>query len=174
MNARRPDSDEHDPYYSTYIDKVHDGDIVATLRATGAGGVALLRSVPSDLETFRYAPGKWSIRETAGHVVDAERLFAFRALHIARADPAPLPGMDQEVWSASSNASGKREGSMSRPDGATRTRSASPLRPGGRLAVKTARTSPSTARDGTRKPPKMRGAGSTPVFAVATLTTSKG
>jgi len=104
MSARRPAPDEHDPYYSTYIDKVPDGDIVETLRSGGAEAVARLRAVPGELETFRYAPGKWSIREAVGHVVDVERMFSFRALHMARADPAPLPGMDQEVWSAASNA----------------------------------------------------------------------
>lgn len=104
MRDRRPAPDEHDPYYSTYVDKVPDGDVVVTLRSEGEAMLALLGTVPAELESHRYAPGKWSIREAVGHVVDTERLFSFRALHIARADPAPLPGMDQEVWAGASNA----------------------------------------------------------------------
>ena len=51
----------------------------------------------------RYAPGKWSVKQMVGHMADTERLFGFRALWFARADPAPLPGMEQDDWMAASD-----------------------------------------------------------------------
>ena len=101
----RPDSSEYDPFFATYVDRVPDGDILSIL-ATGIEKTsALLYSCPTDWERHRYAPDKWSIRQLVGHIIDAERLYAFRALHIARTDPAPLPGIDPGVWAESSNAS---------------------------------------------------------------------
>lgn len=100
----RPEATEHDPYYSTYIDRVPDGEILELLTSGLEETLALLAGCPEDRETFRYAPGKWSVREVVGHIVDTERLFAFRALQFARADPGPLPGVDQLVWAAGSNA----------------------------------------------------------------------
>jgi len=100
----RPQASEYDPFYSTYVDKVPDGDILAILAESVEATLALLGTCPEDRELYRYAPGKWSIRELVGHVIDAERLYAYRALHFARADPSPLPGMDSRVWAERSNA----------------------------------------------------------------------
>lgn len=103
----RPAPDEHAEYYSRYVELVPDGDIVETLMHQLGDTLALLQSVPEDRETFRYAPGKWSIREVVGHLLDVERVMAYRALHISRADGADIPGMEQVEWAARSNA-GKR------------------------------------------------------------------
>ena len=100
----RPTSDEYDPYYSIYIDKVPDGDIVELLSQGLDTTLELLATVPPDRETYSYADGKWSIREVVGHVIDVERMFAFRALTFARQENGVLPGMDQTVWAAASNA----------------------------------------------------------------------
>ena len=100
----RPSTTEHDPFYSTYIDKVPDGPIVELLQSELDQALAVLRAIPPELETYAYAEGKWSVREALGHVIDTERVFGFRALNFAREASAQLPGMDQEVWSAVSNA----------------------------------------------------------------------
>ena len=100
----RPDHSEYHEYYQLYTSQVADGDIVETLAGQIGGSVALYESVPPTGETFAYAPGKWSIREALGHVIDTERLFAFRALCFARLDPAALPSFDQDEWVAVSNA----------------------------------------------------------------------
>jgi hypothetical protein len=100
----RPAPTEHAEYYGRYIDLVPDGDIVEALRDQLGETLALLQGVPEERETHRYAEGKWSIREVVGHLIDAERLFAFRALAMARSDGVDLPGMDQEEWARSSNA----------------------------------------------------------------------
>ena len=67
----------------------------------------MLASVPAEREEFRYAPGKWSVREVVGHLMDTERVFAFRSLWIARAAEGGLPSMDQDEWGGTSNASGR-------------------------------------------------------------------
>ncbi len=101
---RRPDASEYEAYYGLYVDQVPDGDVMEILGA-GAGLTArALEGLPAQRETFSYQPGKWSVREVLGHVVDVERVFSYRALSIARADPARLPSMDQDQWAAGSNA----------------------------------------------------------------------
>jgi uncharacterized damage-inducible protein DinB len=100
----RPAADEFNEYYSRYIDLVPDGDILATLTAQMAETQKLLSSVPADLEEYRYAEGKWSVREVVGHLVDTEHLFGFRALWAARGAEAEQPSMEQNDWAAVSNA----------------------------------------------------------------------
>jgi hypothetical protein len=101
---RRPEPGEHAPYFRRYIDLVPEGDIVDTLTYQLGETLRILQDVPPERETFRYADGKWSIREVVGHLVDVERLFTFRALAIARADGVDLPSMEQDEWAANSNA----------------------------------------------------------------------
>lgn len=94
----RPGADEFAPYYGTYIDKVEGDDILDILARQGRATATLLRAVPGERETHRYAPGKWSVREVVAHLVDTEHLFTYRALSFARGDLGPLPGMEQEQW----------------------------------------------------------------------------
>lgn len=101
---RRPGTDEYDAFYETYVGKVAGGDVIDVLSGAPGALEGLLGDLARGDETFVYAPGKWSIREVVGHVLDTERLFAYRALHIARSDPTALPGMDQHVWAGGSNA----------------------------------------------------------------------
>jgi len=96
----RPEPGEHAPYHSTYFAHVPDGDIVATLRAQLDEALALLRSISAARHTSRYAPGKWSVTELFGHVVDLERAFGFRAMCFARRDPGPLPSVDEDPYVA--------------------------------------------------------------------------
>jgi hypothetical protein len=103
----RPDLSEHADYYGRYIERVPDGHIVTTLRDQLGDTLALLTDLPADGETYRYAEGKWSLREVVGHLIDTERVFGFRALAMARSDDADLPPMDQDEWAAHSNAHGR-------------------------------------------------------------------
>ena len=100
----RPDASEHLPYYAKYVDLVPDGDLVQTLRAQLDETLALVRGLPEEQGGHRYAPGKWSIREVLGHVIDAERIFAYRALRIARGDQTPMEGFDENAYAAASGA----------------------------------------------------------------------
>ena len=96
--ATRPAPDEFAPYYGRYIDRVPDGDIVATLRDQVEETLAALRAIPDAKAGHRYAPDKWSIREVVGHLCDSERIFSYRALRIARGDETPLPGFDENAF----------------------------------------------------------------------------
>ena len=94
----RPDATERIPYFSRYIDLVRSNDILKTLAIQIDGSLALLRSIPSSKSHYRYAPDKWSVNEVVGHIVDTERVFAYRALTFARNDKASLPGFEQDDW----------------------------------------------------------------------------
>jgi len=98
MATPRPDPSEFAPYYATYVSLVPDGDIAERLAAQLEESVAQLGSVPAQRERYRYAEGKWSIREALGHVIETERMFIGRALWIARTPGIELPGMDQDAW----------------------------------------------------------------------------
>jgi hypothetical protein len=91
-------------YYFTYIDQVPGGDVMTVLENGVAETRRALSGLSEEQERHRYAPGKWTVREVLGHVVDAERVFGFRAFHMARGDAAPLPGMDQDVFAAAAGA----------------------------------------------------------------------
>ena len=93
----KPEPDEYAEYYGKYIRLVGD-DAIATLRASGAGTTRLLSGVTEPQAMFRYAPGKWCVKEVLGHVFDVERVFMYRALSIAREDDTPLPGFDENQW----------------------------------------------------------------------------
>lgn len=94
----RPDETEYLPYYDKYISLVTDDDILTLLDTQQKDTLALLRGVPASRAGFRYAPGKWSMRELVGHVIDSERVFAYRALRFARNDTTPLPGYEQDDY----------------------------------------------------------------------------
>lgn len=110
---RRPGDDEYNEYYARYLAMVPDGDVVETLAREMEVTQALLVSIPARLEEHRYAPGKWSVREVVGHLVDTERLFAFRALWFARGAGGALAGMDQEAWARASSAASRPLGELS-------------------------------------------------------------
>lgn len=96
----RPEPGEFAPYYARYLDAVADGDLLRMLEEGAEDVLQLLRAFGEVGGGHRYAPGKWSVKEVVGHVTDAERVFAYRALRFARADPAPLPGFEQDGYVA--------------------------------------------------------------------------
>ena len=99
-----PDRTEAAEYYFTYINQVTGTDIIGTLESQASDTVALYDSIDDERSLYRYAPGKWSIREVASHLNDTERLFVFRAFWFARGFDTPLPSFDQNVAIAASAA----------------------------------------------------------------------
>jgi len=102
--ALRPEPDEHAPFYAAYVARVPAGDLVEILDGQIEETIRSLGSLSEEDAGFAYAPGKWSVREVVGHLVDAERVFAYRALRFARGDATPLPGFDEQAWARASNA----------------------------------------------------------------------
>lgn len=98
LRAVKPDQTEFLPYYGKYIDLVTAGDVLSTLTTQMSETQALLRSLPASVSTYRYAPGKWSVNEVIGHLIDSERIFAARALRFARNDATPVPGFEQDDY----------------------------------------------------------------------------
>jgi uncharacterized damage-inducible protein DinB len=96
----RPNPDEHDPYYARYIDLVGDGDVVAILARSVNETKELLAGLDEEQSNSSYAPGKWTVKQVLGHMIDSERVFSYRALRIARNDRTPLPGFEQDDYVA--------------------------------------------------------------------------
>jgi len=94
----RPAEGEFLPYYERYISLVPAGDVLSTLEAQMIETQDLLGALPASISTYRYAPGKWSVNELIGHVIDSERIFSARALRFARNDATPLPGFEQDDY----------------------------------------------------------------------------
>jgi uncharacterized damage-inducible protein DinB len=102
LNARspydRPAADEYAEYYTGYVSLVPDGDLVETLERTGRELVQELERLPESKGDLAYGPGKWTIKEVILHVCDAERVFGYRAMRIARGDTLSLPSFDENAW----------------------------------------------------------------------------
>jgi uncharacterized damage-inducible protein DinB len=96
--ASRPEATEFAPFYAGYVAAVPEGDIINILRRDGDEWQTVLAVLPEARGDHRYAEGKWSIRQLVGHVSDAERIFAYRALRIARGDQSPLASFDENAY----------------------------------------------------------------------------
>ena len=91
-------SGEFNPYYGSYIKKTSGISLKEGFKPSGDKTIAFLQSIPMDKLEFSYAEGKWTIKEVIQHIMDTERIFAYRALRIARQDQTPLPGFDQDNY----------------------------------------------------------------------------
>jgi hypothetical protein len=94
----RPQAGEYAPYYNRYISLIQGEDILNTLDQQRRQTMLLLSGRDDDDGDFRYAPEKWSAKEVLGHLCDTERIFAYRALRISRADTTPLEGFEQDDY----------------------------------------------------------------------------
>jgi hypothetical protein len=99
----RPEPGEYLEYYGKYIVRVPDGDLISILREQLMDSVALLRGVSAEKADYAYGPGKWTIKEVVGHMIDVERVMAYRALRFARNDKTDLPGFDENAWVPNAN-----------------------------------------------------------------------
>jgi hypothetical protein len=103
INPGRPEPDEYLAYYGQYINRVPDGDILDLLARQLDATSNLLAPLSPEQANFRPKPDDWSITEVVGHLADAERVFAYRTLWIARSDHTPLPSFDQDLFVANAN-----------------------------------------------------------------------
>jgi hypothetical protein len=94
----RPSNTEYASFYAGYVGQITEEDVLPVLEEQIAQMRQLAETLPADKEGYRYAPGKWSVREVVGHLTDAERVFGYRALCIGRGDQTPLPGFDENAY----------------------------------------------------------------------------
>jgi hypothetical protein len=95
----RPETGEFPPAHAGYVARIADEeDVLAVLTAQLTEVPDFLRRIPSSRGDHRYASGKWSTKEVVGHLSDAERIFAYRALRFARGDTTGLPGFDENAY----------------------------------------------------------------------------
>ena len=104
----RPEKSEYAPYYETYVSLVEETDIVSALEKQSDEWRNSFAEISEEMSGFRYAEGKWSIKELIGHLIDGERVFAYRALRFSRNDKTSLPGFEQNSYVVNSNFSDAR------------------------------------------------------------------
>src|SRR5437773_501241 len=96
----RPDLSRVPEFYHNYINQVPEDDIMEAFKKGSASLIQFMENIPKEKQEYRYADGKWTIKEVLQHVIDGERVFDYRALCFARKDPSPLPGFDENIFAA--------------------------------------------------------------------------
>lgn len=94
----RPDLSRVPEFYHNYINQVPGDDLMTSLKNQTQVFLDFLKTIPANKIDYAYAPGKWTIKEVLQHIIDAERVFSYRALRFARKDPTPLPGFDENLF----------------------------------------------------------------------------
>ncbi len=103
----RPEINEFDPYYNTYVSLIEGDSVMEQLDAQPPELRAMFDNVPDSRGNYSYAKGKWTIKELLSHLIDGERIFAYRILRISRADETPIEGFEQDGYIENSNANNR-------------------------------------------------------------------
>lgn len=105
MSLALPTAAEHAPYFAKYVDAasravamLEGGTVVDLLTLQPVALRSMLEGADDDVARRAYAPGKWTLAESLVHTSDAERVFAYRLLRVARGDATPMPGFEQDDW----------------------------------------------------------------------------
>ena len=104
---KRPETSEFFEYYNTYVSLVPGDDVMPILDEQPNELRAILASVPEEKGTYAYELGKWTIKELLSHLIDGERIFAYRILRISRGDVTPIEGFEQDGYIENSNANSR-------------------------------------------------------------------
>lgn len=99
----RPEKTEYAEYYERYVSLVEETDIVAVLEKQQTEMLEIFEAISEEKSHFAYGADKWTIKELIGHLTDGERIFAYRALRISRADETPIEGFEQDGYIENSN-----------------------------------------------------------------------
>jgi len=103
----RPDLTRVPEFYHNYIKQVPENDLMTAFKNQTPAVIHFFQNIPANKIDYAYAEGKWTIKEMLQHIIDAERVFSYRALRFARKDPTPLPGFDENLFAENAKA-GKR------------------------------------------------------------------
>lgn len=91
-------------FYKNYVAHVQDMDVIDALRMSNSKTIDLIQTIEEEMGEYAYAPGKWSIKELLCHMMDAERIFGYRALRFSRNDATPLSGFEENDYAPQANA----------------------------------------------------------------------
>lgn len=118
--SNRPKPDEYAGFFGRYVDNVPDGDVVEFLESQGSATQKMLASIGEEKGAYRYEPDKWSVKQVVGHMADAERVFAYRLLAIARGEKQSLPGFEENDYVEAANFDGRSLAELAEGLAATR------------------------------------------------------
>ncbi|MBE0393614.1 DinB family protein [Flavobacterium sp. PL002] len=104
MTSSELNKTEYAPYFEGYVQAAKQADLIEELEICLHDFIRFVQNIPMDKFDYRYAEGKWTIKEIIQHLIDTERIFAYRALRISRNDQTPLPGFEENDYVANSNA----------------------------------------------------------------------
>jgi len=99
---------EFAPFYQSYISLANEADLVEELEISVHEFIKFVQNIPMDKFDYRYAEGKWTIKDIIQHLIDSERVFAYRALRIARNDKTPLPGFEENSFANEANGNDRK------------------------------------------------------------------
>lgn len=108
MTSKDLQKNEYNPYYQNYINQVNDLSLQEGMKSNFERIMIFLDSIPEDKYDYSYEEDKWTIKEMLQHIIDTERVFAYRALCIARNDNSLFPGFDQDAYVVSSKANQRK------------------------------------------------------------------
>jgi uncharacterized damage-inducible protein DinB len=91
-------------FYHNYINQVPENDLMTAFKNQTPAVIDFFQKLPASKIDYAYAEGKWTIKEVLQHMIDAERVFCYRALRFARKDPTPLPGFDENIFAKNAKA----------------------------------------------------------------------
>lgn len=100
----KPLAAEHPPYFSRYIDQVAANSVAEAVTLYAPLLQEFYGSLPEEKADYAYAPGKWTLKDLLQHVIDTERIFAYRIVRIARKDKTPLASFDENSYAANADA----------------------------------------------------------------------
>ncbi|MBP6550466.1 MAG: DinB family protein [Flavobacterium sp.] len=107
MNSNQLPVNEYSQFNATYINALENVELLEELEISLHDFIRFVREIPMDKFDYRYAEGKWTIKDIIQHIIDAERIFAYRALRISRNDPTPLPGFEENDYVENTDANSR-------------------------------------------------------------------
>jgi uncharacterized damage-inducible protein DinB len=107
MNSNQLPVNEYAGHYATYIQAIENVELIEELEISLHDFVKFVQNIPLDKFDYRYAEGKWTIKDIIQHIIDTERIFSYRALRISRNDKTPLPGFEENDYVDNTDANGR-------------------------------------------------------------------
>ncbi|WP_422359141.1 DinB family protein [Reichenbachiella sp.] len=98
IQISKPESNEYHYFFAGYVSQVENNDVLEMVKSQKGEFIEFIQAIPDDRYNYAYAEGKWTIKQLLRHIIDAERMFGYRAMSIARGEKAKLPGFDDHLY----------------------------------------------------------------------------